>query len=155
MQYDNIDIEIIKLIQADLPVENRPYRDLAEKLDISEEEIIFRICRLKEEGIIRRIGAILRHQKAGFKVNAMVAWKVDESRADKIGNIMAGYDKVSHCYLRDVPEEFGYNLFTMIHACSEEQLIRTVKDISNSTAVCNYIILRSQKELKKSSMVYF
>lgn len=150
----NINREIIKFIQGDIPVESHPFASLADRLNLSEEEIVDRIRDLQDQGVIRRFAAILRHYNAGFNVNAMVAWKVAVEDADRVGQIMAGFDEVSHCYLRDVPEEFGYNLFSMIHARSDEQIIALLRQLASRTGLSNYIIIKSVRELRKVSMEY-
>lgn len=156
MSYDNTDREIMRFLQGDIPLEPRPYRKLAEELKLDEEEIVLRIRRLQEKGCLRRLGAVLRHRKAGFKVNAMVAWQPgDEEEADRAGKIMADYKEISHCYIREVPPEFDYRLFSMIHAKSEEQLAEIINKLSLQTGIKKHIILRSTKELKKESMQYF
>ncbi|MGE5389544.1 MAG: Lrp/AsnC family transcriptional regulator [Deltaproteobacteria bacterium] len=155
MPYDEIDKRILKFVQADIPLVSRPYQELAQELGISEAEAVSRIEYLREKGIIRRVGAILRHQKAGFGVNAMTAWRVEYARADEIGGILASFDQVSHCYLRQVPPEFGFNIFAMVHARNEEELFGLVRDMSNHTGVDDYSVFRSIKEYKKVSMEYF
>jgi len=154
VRFDSVESEIIKLLQSDLPLESRPYQLLSEKLGISEEEIVARINILQEKGLIRRLGAVLRHQQVGYTVNAMVAWKTDESRVDEVGKVIAGYSSVSHCYLRQVPKEFEYNLFSMIHSRSEEELVQILKRIADRTGVQDYVVIRSIRELKKVSMTY-
>ena len=150
----NIDREIIRFIQGDIPVEPRPFASLANRLNLSEEEIVEQVRDLQDQGMIRRFAAILRHYNAGFNINAMVAWKVAVEDADRVGMIMAGFDEVSHCYLRDVPEEFGYNLFSMIHARSDEEIITLLKQLASQTGLSDYIIIKSIQELKKVSMEY-
>ncbi len=155
MLYDKLDREIIKFLQGSLPLESRPYAELAEHLQVSEEEIVARIGSLADRGIIRRLGAVLRHQRAGYRVNAMVAWKTDVSNQDRSGQIMAEFPQVSHCYLREVPPDFAYNLFSMIHARSEEELKHLVAEISLRTGLDDYLVIRSIKEMKKVSMEYY
>jgi len=154
VQYDRIEKEIIKLMQADLPLESRPYKGLSKALGVSEEEIVARINDMKERGLIKRLGAVLRHQKVGYTVNAMVVWKLDEKSADKAGKIMAECSQISHCYLRKVPEDFGYNLFSMIHCKSQEELFRIIDSISKKTGLNDYLVIRSVREMKKVSMSY-
>lgn len=154
MKINDTDREIIRFIQGDIPIEARPFLSLAQNLNLSEDEIIGRIRHLKKHGIIRRFATILGHYRAGFTVNAMVAWRVEAEDADRAGMIMASYDQVSHCYLRDVPEEFGYNFFSMIHASSDEAMERLVEEISWETGIKDYIIIRSIRELRKVSMKY-
>jgi DNA-binding Lrp family transcriptional regulator len=151
---DKIDREIIKYVQGDIPLVPRPFLALAQKLGLTEDEVVTRIRRLKEDGFIRRFAAILAHYQAGFTTNAMVAWKVDPEDADRAGMAVAEYNQVSHCYLRDVPEEFGYSFFTMIHASNEKKLERLVEEIAWKTGIKDYVIIRSIRELRKISMEY-
>lgn len=153
--YNSVDREIIHFLQGDIPLESEPYKQLAQSIGLSEEEIITRIEFLIQNDVIRRLGAILRHHKAGFKVNAMVVWKVDDNLADEAGQKMAQFNEISHCYLRKIPECFKYNLFTMIHARTEEELSEVINRVSAITEINDYKIIKSIKELKKSSMIYF
>lgn len=152
---DKINQEIIKFIQGDIPLTAHPFEDLAVSLNIPSTEVVTRIKLMQEKGIIRRFGAIIRHQKAGYNTNAMVAWQVEIDDADRVGQLMAASPNISHCYLREVPPEFGYNLFTMIHAQSEQQLEEIIKQAAEQTNIQKYIILKSIKELKKVSMKYY
>ncbi|HZK01741.1 MAG TPA: hypothetical protein VFC96_02645 [Anaerovoracaceae bacterium] len=151
---DAIKAGIIELLQGDLPLEPRPYRNLAKKFNISEGEIFLHIEEMKNSGLIRRLGAVLGHQKAGYKVNSLVAWKIADEQADEIGKKMAAYNEISHCYLREVPEDFGYNLFSMIHSQSAEENQASIRKIALETGIKDFIILKSLKELKKTSMKY-
>ncbi len=154
MKFDNIDKHIIALLQGDLPLVSRPFRHISVDLGISETEVIARIRSLKEKGALRRWGVVLRHQQAGYKSNAMVAFKVGVEQADPAGEIMAGNNSISHCYLRQVPDSFPYNLFAMIHAQSDEELKKIVTDVAEKTGLDEYVVIRSLKEFKKISMKY-
>ncbi len=150
-----IESKIIKFIQGDIPLETCPYKQLAKNLQLEEEEIVAHIKKMQEKGLIRRLGAVLRHQKAGFTVNTLVAWKIDENKVDEVGNMIAQYNEISHCYLREVPESFGYNFFSMIHSRSDEENLQLIHKIVNQTGIKDYIVIKSQAELKKTSMTYF
>ena len=154
-KFNETEKQIIAYIQADLPLDPRPFKALAKKLGIPEAELIKKIENLKAGAYIRRFGAILRHRKAGYRSNALVAWEVDSVNADKAGEIMADCHQVSHCYLRDVPPEFGYNMFTMIHALSEADLQKVVEQLALAAGLTQYTIIRSRHEYKKTSMVYY
>ncbi len=152
---DDIDKLIIKLIQGDIPLKPRPFAILASEIGITEEEFIKRINRLKKEGIIRRFGATLRHQIAGFSANAMVAWSVPEDKVDKIGEILSKFKEVTHCYQRLPHKDWQYNLYTMIHADTRERCYEIAKKMSELVGISNYVLLFSEKEYKKTSMRYF
>lgn len=151
---NEIDREILRFMQGDLPLSPRPFAGLAQQLGIDETEVVDRITRLTEAGYLRRVGAILRHQQAGFSSNAMVAWKVRREEAERLGHLLAQFAEVSHCYLREVPEEFPYNLFTMVHASNESSLQNTVQLMARQSSLQEYVVLKSCRELKKVSMEY-
>ena len=152
---EDMDKRIIRLIQGDIPMDLQPFKILSEKLGISEEEFVERVKSLKERGVIRRFGATLRHQEAGFSANAMVAWIVPDERIDEVGNAMAAFHEVTHCYQRRSYKDWRYNVYSMVHGDSEEQCHRIAERISAETGVTEYVLLFSEKEFKKTSMEYF
>ena len=147
--------EIIGLIQGDIPITQRPYLEMAQKLGISEKTLLERLKDLSDKGVMRRFGATIYHQKSGFEANAMVAWKVDEVCIDEAGEKMASFKEVSHCYRRNPTDDWPYNLYTMIHAKDEESCRQIARNIAIETSIDNYTLLFSRKELKKTSMKYF
>lgn len=147
--------KIIASLQEDIEITARPYLRIARKLGVSEDVLLETLQSLCARGIIRRYGATLRHQKTGFKANAMGAWQVDEDRIDEVGAKMASFREVSHCYRRNPADHWPYNLYTMIHANDEGACRQTARNMSEATSVLNYTLLFSRKELKKTSMVYF
>lgn len=147
--------KIISLIQGDIAITERPYLEIADKLGITEEVLLDTLEDLSKRGVIRRFGATIRHQKSGFKANAMTAWKVDEDRIDEVGRKMASFKEVSHCYRRNPSDGWKYNLYTMIHARDEESCRETARKMSEATSVDTYKLLFSRREFKKTSMKYF
>jgi DNA-binding Lrp family transcriptional regulator len=146
---------IIASIQEDMAVTERPYLKIAQDLGISETQLLDSLKALCERNVIRRFGATLRHQRTGFKANAMVAWKVDEDRIDDVGQKMASFQQVSHCYRRNPTESWPYNLYTMVHANDEQACREIARKMSQAASVKDYSLLFSREELKKTSMVYF
>jgi DNA-binding Lrp family transcriptional regulator len=147
--------KVIGAVQGDLPICRRPYSKIASELDIPETLLLETLERLCQKGVIRRFGATLRHQKSGFKANAMVAWKVEEERVQQVGKIFAACREVSHCYRRNPTPEWPYNLYTMVHAADAAACRSIAQRMSAEAAVMQYEILFSVKELKKTSMAYF
>ena len=151
----DLEKKIIAMLQTDIPVVKRPFLEMAEQIGITEEEFLSVLKDLNDQGMIRRFGATLKHQKSGFKANAMVAWKVDEERVEKTGSIMATFQEITHCYRRNPAPGWKYNLYTMVHASNEEDCYALVKKISEAVGENDYELLFSRKELKKTSMKYF
>jgi DNA-binding Lrp family transcriptional regulator len=147
--------KIIASIQQDMAVTDRPYLKIARDLGISETQLLDSLQDLCNRRVIRRFGVTLRHQRTGFNANAMVAWKVDEARIEKVGQKMASFIQVSHCYRRDPTDQWPYNLYTMVHANDEQSCHATARKMSGATSVEDYTLLFSREELKKTSMVYF
>jgi DNA-binding Lrp family transcriptional regulator len=152
---DALDKKVIQLVQGDLPVDPKPFALLAEQLGITEHEFVSRLRSLKEKGVIRRFGATLRHQEAGFSSNAMVAWMVAEERVEEVGKALALFREVTHCYQRSADERWPYNLYTMIHGDDREECYRIARRMSEEVGVEAYVLLFSEKEFKKTSMQYF
>jgi DNA-binding Lrp family transcriptional regulator len=151
----DIEKKVIASIQQDMPVEQRPYAHIAQRIGLAEDILLATLQRLCQRGIIRRFGATLRHQRTGYLANAMAAWKVPEDRIDEVGRIMASFRQVSHCYRRNPAPRWPYNLYTMIHADDETACRETARALAQAAAVDDYALLFSREELKKTSMVYF
>jgi DNA-binding Lrp family transcriptional regulator len=152
---DEIDKKIINRIQGDLPLTPQPFAEMAKDINISEDQFIEKVNNLIRKGIIRRFGATLRHQEAGYSSNAMVAWVVPEESIENTGEMMSEFREVSHCYQRRPQNDWKYNLFTMVHADSKEECYEIAKRISEKTGMEDYTLLFSEKEFKKTSMEYF
>lgn len=151
----DLEKKIISLLQTDIPVVKRPFLAMAEKIGITEEQFLKVLNDLNDQGMIRRFGATIKHQKSGFKANAMVAWKVAEDRVEEVGNIMATFGEITHCYRRNPAPGWEYNLYTMVHAADEAGCHAIVKKISRAVGEKDYTLLFSRQELKKTSMKYF
>lgn len=152
---DELDRKIVRLLQVDLSLDSRPFALMAKELGISERELMDRIKALKVRGVIRRFGATLRHRKAGFRSNVMVAWSISDGRIDEAGKIFSGFPEVTHCYQRKRQNDWNYNLYTMVHADSREQCSLIAKRMAQSAGTDEYILLFTEKEFKKTSMEYF
>lgn len=150
-----LDKEIIKVLQGDFPLCEEPYKVLAEKVGISEEEFLNHVKNFVEEKKIRKMGAVLRHREAGFKANALCAWEVPTENIDEIAKIMSENSAVSHCYDRTTAPNWNYNLYTMIHAKTRKECDEIISELSELTGIKNFQILYSKKEWKKTSMKYF
>ena len=152
---DNLDKKVINLLQEDMPLDQRPFAVMSQRAGLSEEEFLDRVKALMKMGIIRRLGATLRHQEAGFSSNAMVAWLVPDERIEDVGEILARFREVSHCYQRRPQRDWPYNVYTMVHGSDRDQCHKIAERMSRAAGIEDYILLFSEKEFKKTSMEYF
>ncbi|MTI81977.1 MAG: Lrp/AsnC family transcriptional regulator [Firmicutes bacterium] len=150
-----MDKNIVKELQAGLPLVPRPFAELGSRFGLTEQEMLDKIDELKEKGYLRRIGAALRHQRVGFKANAMIVWQVPEDKAKKVGDKFAAHPEVTHCYQRKTHQNWPYNLYTMIHRQTREECHQLAEEMAQAVEYTDYKLLFSTKELKKSSMTYF
>ncbi|MBI2912326.1 MAG: Lrp/AsnC family transcriptional regulator [Chloroflexi bacterium] len=149
------EIDLVRALQEDLPLVSHPFAETAAGLRISEDELLARAETLREEGIMRRFAAVLRHRAAGFTANGMTCWIVPEERLEEAGAKFASYPQVSHCYRRPTFEDWPYNVFTMIHAQTREKCQETVRKIAADVGIGDYAILYSHTEYKKERVKYY
>jgi len=153
-ELSTIERRILTVLQDGFPISRMPYKDIAEKVGISTEELLAVLEDWKRQGKIRRIGAIVNHLKIGLAGGAMVVWKVEPENIEKAGAILAGFEEVSHCYERKSTENWPYNIYTMVHGATAKDVEQAVSRMSKACGVCDYRILATEKELKKEPPRY-
>jgi DNA-binding Lrp family transcriptional regulator len=139
---------------ADLPLTERPFARIGGEIGLAEADVLEIAGGLRERGIIRKFGAIARHQLAGYRHNVMVLWAVLPAQCAAVGKRLAVFPEITHCYERSPAFEGRYTLFTMVHfhkATDEGRL----RKIAAAAGVADFKVLRSSEEFKKISMEYF
>jgi DNA-binding Lrp family transcriptional regulator len=155
MTMEPIHYELVKELQKDIEPIKEPFAPIVERLGIDYDTLATESERMIRAGLMRRFAAILYHRKAGFTANAMVVWKVPEAHAEAIGETVASYSAVSHCYLRPVYPEWPYPLFSMVHGKSREEVEGIVEEMAEEIGVKEYDYLYSTREFKKVRIRYF
>ncbi len=150
-----INQDLVKILQEGLKLEKRPFLRIAKETKMTEDEVICFIRDWVAKGIIRRVGLAVKPEGVGLKVNALVAWKVPHSKVAKVGEGMAECPEISHCYERECPPGWPYNLFTMIHTTDEPSLASIVSGLSEKFGIDEYKVFKTVRELKKTTMKYF
>lgn len=152
---DEIDRALIRATQAGLPIVQNPYQDVANALDITESEVMTRLTRFSDAGLIRRIGVVPNHYRLGYVANGMTVWDVDDVALAELGPKVGQLACVSHCYRRPrhLPE-WPYNFFAMVHGHSRG-------DVAEGAALIRQLlgsyvrvsdILYSSRILKKTGL---
>jgi DNA-binding Lrp family transcriptional regulator len=149
------DRAVIRELQEDLPLEQRPFDAMAERLGMTPAELFTWADEAMERQIMRRFSAVLYHRKAGFQSNAMTVWRVPEERADEVGLKMAESPWVTHCYQRPTFPDWPYSHFAMIHATTQEQCEKAADDIAEAIGIEDYQLVYSTREYKKTRVRYF
>lgn len=147
---------ILAIVQDNIPDTLDPYADIARMCGVSENEALELLRSMKKSGAIRRFGATIRHNRAGWGANAMAGWRATEEEAEVCGPIAAAHANISHVYFRPSPKpDWPYTLYTMIHGRDEDECKCVIQWLLDNWPLRDYAILRTIRELKKISMTYF
>ncbi len=140
---DDIDKELLNRIQSDFPVTSRPFLAIGNELGISETDVIERITRLKESGIIRRIGGNIVPTKLGF-VSTLCAASVPENRVDEFADVVNQYPGVTHNYQRN----HDMNMWFTFIAPSMQEIETHLDAISRQTGITGILNMPATRVFK-------
>lgn len=127
---DGIDAKILNYLQEGLPFCTSPFQELADLVGISEAECLERISRLKEIGIIRRLGGVFNSPQMGIR-STLCAMRVPEAQIDMVAGIVNSYQEVTHNYLRNS----SYNMWFTVSADSIDTLKRILAEIEEKSGI--------------------
>lgn len=152
---DVVDRRIVAATQGGLPLCERPYAAVAEKAGLTESEVMTRLRRMQETGVIRRIGAVPNHYAIGYRANGMSVWDVPDDRVGELGRRVGALPFVSHAYLR--PRHlplWPYNLFAMVHGRARDEVEAKVREIVELLGpdARSHAVLYSTRVLKKTGL---
>ena len=154
---DDADRRLLAAIQHGLPLVSRPYAEIASRLGLSEAEVITRLTCLRDTGVIRRFGVVVRHRELGYAANAMVVWDVPDDRVTELGCCLAGFDFITLCYRRPRrPPHWRYNLYCMIHGKSRDEVFAHLEWMVNHCRLqaLPHEVLFSRRRFKQCGAVY-
>ncbi len=150
-----IERAVINEVQQPLLATSRPFDRMAESVGLTVEEFLGCCRSLLERGVMRRFGASVEHQNAGFVANAMICWAVPPESVEAVGFKLAAFKEVTHCYERRTsPEWPRYNIFSMIHGKGPEENSSTVVRMMEATGIRDHEILPTVREFKKERVKY-
>lgn len=135
-QLNDIDRALLNRIQSDFPLTTRPFATIAVELNLSEDQVIDSLIRLKKAGIIRRIGGNFVPHKLDH-VSTLCAAKVPDDQIDRFAAAVNRYPGVTHNYQRDNE----YNVWFTFIAPSMEEIDINLKEISRETGVTDILNL--------------
>jgi len=132
---DDVDRKIVNGLQGGFPLSERPYRDAAAAFGIGEEELIFRIERLLNTGVLSRFGPMYNADRMGGELT-LAAIAVPEERFDEVAGIVNSFPEVAHNYRREHP----LNMWFVIATETPGGVQSTLERIETATrlAVCNF-----------------
>ena len=121
---------LVMALQEGLPLFIRPFQVLASRVGCDESEVLERISRWCEEGIIKRFGVVVRHHELGYTANAMLVQDIPDALVAQFGATLAREPGVTLCYQRPrVLPDWPYNLFCMIHGQARDEVEAKIAEL--------------------------
>ena len=143
-------------IQDGFPLTATPYADVADAIDADLDETLAAAERLLDDGCIKRIGCVVNHVVTGFRNNCMVVWNVPDDELDARGESVGSLPYVTLCYHRPrrPDQDWGYNLFTMIHGREADAVDAKIDELAAEHLPFEHERLYSTETLKQTGARY-
>lgn len=149
------DIEVIRLLQKDLPLQPRPFEAWGKTINLGGDEILETARGFIQRQVLRKYSGIPQKKKPSISATAMGVWVVPDGKIEDFGAQMLKHREVSHCYLRPVYEDWPYNVFTTVHGKTVDECDGVLQTISSQTGVQEMRALYPTQEFKRTRVVYF
>lgn len=130
MELDRTDKDILNRIQGEFPISSDPYGEIGAAIGISGPEVLERVKRLLENGVIRKVGPFFDAKKMGYR-STLCAVHIPEGRLEPAASVINSYPQVTHNYLR----EGTPNVWFTVIAESHEAIARILDEIKNKGEV--------------------
>ena len=137
---DETDRAIINNLQGGFGFGERPYRDAAEQLGLTEDELIARIARLVDGGALSRFGPMYNAERLGGAVT-LSAMAVPEARYDEVAEIVNAHHQVAHNYAR----AHDLNMWFVVASDDPDEIAETLKEIETETGLRVYDFPKQQE----------
>lgn len=115
--------QLLNDYQDGFPLVERPFADIAQRLGVTETDILNQLRELQERGMISRVGPVFRPNRVGTSTLAALA--VPPARFEEVAAMVSGYPEVNHNYER----EHRFNLWFVATAPNRERLDEVLADI--------------------------
>ncbi len=137
---DEIDKTIINELQNGFPVCESPYQRAAEQLGISENELIDRLQKLLDDGILSRFGPMYHAEVMGGALT-LAAIKVPEKKFDETADIVNSFPEVAHNYQRT----HDLNMWFVIATDTPTAIQNVIQSIEKQTGLHVYNMPKNQE----------
>lgn len=149
------ELEFLRVLQKDLPLQPRPFDVMAGTINSSGEELISTAKAFLKRQQMRKLSAAVDARKPSFSASTMGVWVVPEGQAEDFGARMTDFKAVSHCYLRPVYTDWPYNVFTTVHGRSVDECESVLNEIADATGIHDRTALYPTRELKRVRIALF
>lgn len=153
---DERDLQLLTEVQMGLPICPKPYQEIGVSVGMTETEVIERLSRLRQLGLIKRMGVIVKHRQLGYRANAMIVWNIPEELIKELGRLISQFSFVTLCYQRPKTPEWPFNLYCMIHGKDRTVVLEQLERLTLSLGLAKFDrqILFSRRCFKQRGAVY-
>lgn len=130
---DQLDKNIINTLQYDFPICDRPFAQLAETLNSTEDELINRVQAMLDSGLLTRFGPMYNAVNMGGALS-LCAMKVPEDRFNEVTEQVNAFAEVAHNYQRD----HEMNMWFVLATETQQDLNSTLDAIEKTTGIAVY-----------------
>ena len=157
VQLDHDARALVRLLQGDLPLEERPFSALAQTLaecgyDADEQHVLDETRALVASGVVERIAVTTRRRSEPWRL-ALATW-VNPRHPAGAGPLIAAFPEVLHCFDRRVPGG-GRAIVAVVETPDRTTLDRTIERIGAGADLDAPRIAYPLRELKRAPMRYF
>ncbi|MBI2214725.1 MAG: Lrp/AsnC family transcriptional regulator [Acidobacteria bacterium] len=149
------EVEFVKVLQGELPLQTRPFDALARRTGLPEDRFFDAVMRFRDRGQIRRIVATVQQRKTPFQTNAMSVWAVPPDRVEEFARRLVANPAVLRCYVRPTYPDWPYNLFATIHTRSVDECDAIVHEVSEASGLVETRTLFPTREYKNTRVTLF
>jgi DNA-binding Lrp family transcriptional regulator len=140
---DEVDKKILNILQTRFPIVPEPFDAVGDELGIPGDEVLERVKRLKEDGVIRRIGAVFDSRKLGY-ASTLCAARVPGEKIRAFVEVVNGYPGVTHNYRRS----HEYNVWFTFIAPDPDALYKALAEIRQRTGITDVISMPAVRTFK-------
>ena len=97
---DQIDRDLINGLHGGLAICERPYLDAAQRLGLSEDELLARLTRLLADGVLTRVGPLYQIERMGGAFT-LAALHAPADQFEQVAQCVNALPQVAHNYARD------------------------------------------------------
>ncbi len=137
---NDVDRNIINQLQQGFPVSSRPFLEMANDLNIAEDELINRIESLLEQGVLTRFGPLFQIENMGGTFS-LAAMKVPHDRFDEVAELVNQLEQIAHNYQR----EHEFNMWFVIATEKPEEISEVIDHIEKITDIKVYNMPKQQE----------
>jgi len=147
---DPTDLALLTELEKGIPAVEEPFAAIGQRIGLSGAEVLERVQRLRDDGVIRKIRARINQRLVGITANALVAWRVPAGGEERAIAYFSSSPGISHCYhRRPVPGRWEYTLYTVHHGRSRTAVLAAVEEAGRVSGCTDPCVLFSTEEFKR------